>query len=499
MKFSAPPLRSLRLSGEFIKSLLTADTQRALRLRRENQKLGHYSNERNLKTPPSSSHNAREDSSRRRRKFFAIAIIFFASLGFRLLCWHDVRFEVWKVQTSVTNNYKSLAHLLRENGAASFFDRASTTSNPDLLGHPPGYPIFMAVAYKTINESDITIQILQMIGDSLAAALLFLIAAEIFPLSVAVMAGALAALSPQFCWNSVLLLPDTLAVLPILAAVWIVIRKPQQRSFWRMLAAGALIGVSCWLRANAFLLAPFLVLLIPFLVSRGRRLRLSLGLLAGVVLVIAPLTIRNAIVFGHFIPVSLGAGQTLVEGIGDYDTENKLGLPATDMELIRKEADESGKPAYANSLFSPDGVARDRARLKRGLDVIRQHPFWFAGVMLRRASSMIRLERTPLTSTAPVSTGWTRYPRLAERLLQKLFITAIILPFVIIGVIVLARLKLWRELAILLAVPCYYFCVQSALHTEYRYVLAVDYFLFVIVAVALYHISVAARLRFANR
>ena len=85
------------------------------------------------------------------------------------------------------------------------------------------------------------------------------------------------------------------------------------------------------------------------------------------------------------------------------------------------------------------------------------------------------------------------------RLLQKLFVTAIILPFVIGGLIILAGLRQWRELAILLAVPCYYFCAQSALHTEYRYVLAVDYFLFVVVAVAFYHVTLAARQRFANR
>jgi hypothetical protein len=42
----------------------------------------------------------------------------------------------------------------------------------------------------------------------------------------------------------------------------------------------------------------------------------------------------------------------------------------------------------------------------------------------------------------------------------------------------MARGKKWRALVVLLAVPVYYLCVQSALHTEYRYVLAVHYFLF---------------------
>ena len=43
---------------------------------------------------------------------------------------------------------------------------------------------------------------------------------------------------------------------------------------------------------------------------------------------------------------------------------------------------------------------------------------------------------------------------------------------------------------ILSVVPIYFFTVQSIVHTEYRYVLAVDYFLFAFVGMA---ISCAAR------
>ena len=40
-------------------------------------------------------------------------------------------------------------------------------------------------------------------------------------------------------------------------------------------------------------------------------------------------------------------------------------------------------------------------------------------------------------------------------------------------------------LIILSVVPLYYFTVQSAFHTEYRYVLAVNYFLFAFAAVVI--------------
>lgn len=293
-----------------------------------------------------------------RRVAAAAALIFLAAFGVRLLCWHDVRYEVVAVQTSVAENYKQMARLLIRNGAASFYDPSSATSVPDLLGHPPGYPFVLAALYAVFGEADAAAQMFQITCDSLAAALVFLIAAHLLRFGVGLIAGALAAMSPQFCWNSVLLLPDTLAVLPVLLAVYLLVRAVEGRVLVKALAAGALIGASCWLRANALLLAPFLALLVPFLFARGARLRPALLLVAGALLAVAPLTIRNAVVFRSFIPVSLGAGQTLIEGIGDYDPERRFGLPETDVELQRQEAEMHGRPEYATSLFGPDAIAR---------------------------------------------------------------------------------------------------------------------------------------------
>jgi hypothetical protein len=446
----------------------------------------------------------------RSRKLLIVALVFLTAFGVRLLNWQSNRAEVFGVQTSVALNYKHLASLLQQNGLASLYDPSSSTSNPDLLGHPPGYPILLSFVYRVAGNPDTTIQLLQLILDALSAVILFLIACELFPLAV----GLMAAFAPQFSWNSILLLPDSLAALPILLAVLLITRavvgqaflpvqsekaiqseKKDRQECLSYVIAGALVGVSCWLRANALLLAPFLALLFPLIYKRGKRLRPALLLVCGACLIIGPLTIRNAVVFGKFIPVSLGAGQTLIEGIADYNTDGTLGLPQTDMELIRGEAETFQRPDYANSLFTPDGPARDRARLARGFAVIRAHPVWFLGVMTRRAASMLRLERTPLRLQLSPSSS----PRLLQwplRVVQKLFITAIFLPLVLIGAGILVYQHRFQSLAILLAVPCYYFCTQSALHTEYRYVLVIHYFLFVLAALALYSIGCKVVQRF---
>jgi hypothetical protein len=70
--------------------------------------------------------------------------------------------------------------------------------------------------------------------------------------------------------------------------------------------------------------------------------------------------------------------------------------------------------------------------------------------------------------------------------LQKnIFNTGVLLPLVIGGVLLLTLARRGSALAALLSVPIYYLLVQSALSTEYRYILGIHYFLFVVAGVTL--------------
>jgi hypothetical protein len=546
---------------------------------------------------------------------------------------------VGKVQTAVTSDYRHVAQLLRQGGITSFLSSSSPLSDLNTLGHPPGYSILLAGVFSVFGESNTAIQFVQITCDALAAVMIFLIVAELLPLSAAVVAGMLSAFSPQFAWNSVLLLPDSLAVLPILLAIYCLVRAVHKPRLVTFLITGALIGLSCWLRANAMFLTFFIALVVPLLIKGERRWRFALAVVIGTWLIVLPLTIRNAIVFRRFIPLSLGAGQTLLEGISDYDPQSRFGIPNTDVGIMKQEAEQSQRPEYYGTLFNPDGVERERARLARGFGVIRSHPVWFSGVMARRAGSMLRLERSRLVSTEPpvtheldaienpqpistktatellaagttapkakattatngdalIVTGdsekhgeqflsplfpvkqsndyvfalpikiergrmkisvqdsvgkvysstivetleatspdaqptnqiklpfvaanderlrvvfsneasnppnpviqigpiklfelgpsrflWTRYPRFLVHGIQKIFLTAIMLPLAIIGLGLLTWRRRKTVLIVLLVVPVYFFLVQSIVHTEYRYVLAVDYFLFALAGV----------------
>jgi len=584
------------------------------------------------------------DRASLKRIAIASVAIFIIAFGIRLLSWHDTRREVGKVQTVVAADYQHVAWLLRQEGVRGFFSSSGPLADPNMLGHPPGYPIVIAIVWGVFGESNASIQLFQIVCDALAAVLIFLIGIELFPFAAGLLGGLLVSFAPQFSWNSVLLLPDTLAVFPLILAVYLLTRAMKRPHLVTLILAGACVGLSCWLRANALFMAPFLAASILLLFDKKRRLQFAGVFLAAALLAIAPLTIRNWIVFQHFIPVSLGAGQTMLEGISDYDPNRRFGIPNTDMGIMKMEAEEHNRPDYYSTLFAPDGIKRDRMRVARALDIIRYNPGWFLGVMVRRAGSMLRLERARRVSTDPpvsnqfaaldeaqriwvgppvqlsapttdrspgaefelasggeslqitsntgkyavqlktmpipvkknhdyllkvpalvyegrfaikvigshsneeyataivekaevkagqpqpaqvvelpfvsgiheslriafynaapegersvVSVGtaemfelgpasfmWTRYARLFVNGVQRIFITAVMLPLALVGLVILIWRRAVPALLLLLSVPVYYFCFQSLLHTEYRYVLAIQYFLLILTASALH-------------
>jgi hypothetical protein len=322
----------------------------------------------------------------------AVSMLFCLAIGVRSLYWQDSTAQILGGEMplhGLTSLYRDQATQMLEQGL--FFPSAAVDpADGRLISHPPGYPILIASVLRVFGEPDTTLRIIQILMDAGAAILIFLIALELFPFAAAVIAGSLAALSPHFAYYSILLLPDSMSALPILLAVYAIIRVKTKLGFSRAIAAGALIGVSCWLRSNALMLAPFVAVAVFVVFERARRARYGVALVGAAILVVAPITIRNWIVYHRFIPISLGAGITLMQGIADYDKGGRFGLPLTDEQTAEQEAERYGRPDYARHLWAPDGIDRDHHRFARGLSIVGENPGWFLTVMLRRMGFMLR-------------------------------------------------------------------------------------------------------------
>jgi hypothetical protein len=613
------------------------------------------------------------------RLIAACALVFLTALGVRLLHWQDTYIEIERGNTLLTGlvlHYQTEARRIVKEERL-LFPSDHDPSDARMLVHPPGHSILMAAMYgKNLSQRSYErLRLFQVLCDALACLVVFLIAAELFPMTSAVIGGLLAGLSPHLAQYSLWLSPDSLAVLPVLIAVYLVIKAIKRSYLPLVIGAGIMIGLSCWLRSNALLLAPFLGIGLLLVLERGKRLRYLLALIVTTILVISPITVRNWVVFGHFIPLSLGSGITLIEGIADYDPDGRFGMPIDDTIGAHKEAEWYGRPEYAGNLWVPDGVERDKARVARGSQIIRSNIGWFLGVVVHRAWSMLRyndslgdgrsynIASIPIVSAEPafghklslpsledsvwsnaavelhergkllseqametlidggrliqvtgdnseysnqftsapipvvkftdylltlqtdlergrmvakvtsddhkvtlasdpmildekarkkevkkakrmsgirstiesgssprtiqmafasgdredvrlvisnngttpdmlpnVKVGqaalyrlgatphiWSRFPRILIRGAQRnLFKTEHMVPAILIGIVLLSLGRRWRTILMLLLVPLYYLSIQSLLHTEYRYILAIHYFLFVIAAIPLY-------------
>lgn len=251
------------------------------------------------------------------------------------------------------------------------------------------------------------------------------------------------------------------------------------------LGAGALVGASCWLRANAMLLVFFwaLALLLFVQASWRRRLLLSASVTLAAMLLIAPVVVRNVLTFHAFVPTGLGAGTNLWEGIGETERgAREFGAAGNDREVIEQERAALNPPPGAPfDLYYPDGIRRDRERTRKAVAIIKQHPFWYAGTVAQRMAAVMKYAGEPngiygsaginITSKKCLPPQWQggvfALPITFLGMIQSV-LRYILLPLMLLG-LVLAWRSDWRISALILATVFYYLVVGSMMHTHIRY------------------------------
>jgi hypothetical protein len=217
---------------------------------------------------------------------------------------------------------------------------------------------------------------------------------------------------------------------------------------------------------------------------RKHRLLLSAGVFLGTLLVICPIVLRNYFTFPDFTPTGGTIGINLWEGLGETDLGRSNGFLLGDEKMLDRERIRMGLPEGTRIKAQwPDGIRRDKERAHEALFFIKQHPVWYAGVMLRRMWGMLKVAGEPLayygssginvTSEKCLPLNWqggvlAAYVN-ALGMIQSV-VRYLLLPIVVFGVYVAARRDLMVT-GILLSTVLYYLVPGSAAHTEIRYVL----------------------------
>jgi 4-amino-4-deoxy-L-arabinose transferase-like glycosyltransferase len=374
-------------------------------------------------------------------------------------------------------------------------------SRTDLVQYPPAFPWWIALIYRvTGNHSVYAVQRVQWILDLLLSMFLITgIAFTAFGWRAAMAASFLSAVSPLLAMYGAWPSSDALTSSLVLAATWMLLLAAKTAKIKWAIGAGLLLGAACWLRVNPLFLnltwAFGLLLLLP--TSWKERLRFSFALAVSSLLLVAPITLRNAIVFHEFLPNGLNVGVNLWEGLGETERGVAAGMVVSDQLMLEIERKKLNlPPEYPLTLAYPDGIRRDRERMRESLQMISAHPFWYVGVMGRRAARLLKIAGKPapyqasaginVTSKKCLSPAWQGgvVAMLVDTLgmmqsVIRYLILFLLLPGVWLGI---RRNRLGSSL--LLITVFYYLLTCSVGHTEMRYALPMYGVLFVFAGVA---------------
>lgn len=196
-----------------------------------------------------------------------------------------------------------------------------------LAYRPPGYPFFLAAVYKVFGLAHRVdaVRLVQAFTGTAAVALIAAIGWMLWAPVVGFVAAAIAAVYPPLVYVCESMYAEALFLPVMLASVAaaLMFRGSPLRLRWAV-ATGVLCGLAVLVRPNAAALAPALLLLI----WGARGARLSVRSLAApavalvcMALVIAPWTVRNALVLHKFVPVTTELGNTMA---GTYNDEARL-------------------------------------------------------------------------------------------------------------------------------------------------------------------------------
>jgi tetratricopeptide (TPR) repeat protein len=206
-------------------------------------------------------------------------------------------------------------HPVTDEAMYDIWAQALVAGEPFLNAYPyydsplPAY--FLAIVYGLFGHSYLAVRLVQVLLGTLNVLILYRIAQRLFDPTTAKVAGILAATYLPFLYYEGLLLKESVALFLLDSAVLLILgalARPTWLAFW---SVGVTVGLLSLSRINALALIAACLILIAISLRGRTGGRAALALLVGVVLVIAPATIRNKLVSGDWIPITVSGGQVL--------------------------------------------------------------------------------------------------------------------------------------------------------------------------------------------
>jgi 4-amino-4-deoxy-L-arabinose transferase-like glycosyltransferase len=248
----------------------------------------------------------------------------------------------------------------------------------------PLYPYLLGLLYAVLGHRIVLVYLIQILLAVAGCWALYRAGREMGGERAGLGAALLAALYGPFLFYDAQLLKESLAVTAAGFLLWALAAARSRSGLLRWIGAGAILGLLALLRENALLLLPFLLPLAWSGEDRWRGLaRRGGALVAGLVVALLPVALRNGIVGGDFLPTSSQGGVNFYIGNnGRADGTYQPIVPGKQIpELERKEPARLAEQALGRPLSAGEV---SRYWLHQGLDWAREHPGDFLRLQLRK-------------------------------------------------------------------------------------------------------------------
>lgn len=321
----------------------------------------------------------------------------------------------------------------------------------------PLYPLFLAAIYKIFGHDLFAVRLSQMLLGALICVMIYFIALRVFNKRVAVISALLGAFyGPFFYWAGELLIVTLVVFLDLLMLLILLeaFHNPR-RLYW--LLGGAALGLSSIARPNVLIFVPGLIVLILLMnkfrkTGTAARLRFVylLCFLAGILVVISPVTINNYTKAKDFVLISSQGGINFYMGNNPEADGRSAQPPArvvahgeflddtwlASVAYAEEAAGESLKPSQVSWFWYLEGVR-----------FILQDPWKWLKLMSRKFAYFWTGAEVTNNEDTYYFTRFSNVSRLLIWCKGLAFPFGLICPLALVGIIV--SRKHWRKLVLL--------------------------------------------------
>ncbi|MDA0746825.1 MAG: glycosyltransferase family 39 protein [bacterium] len=239
---------------------------------------------------------------------------------------------------------------------------------------PPLYALMLAGVYEVGGHNPDLVRLVQAVLGTVTCIFLYGIGRRIGGEATGLVAAGWGAVYPFFVFFSGVLMAETLLVFLTTAALCQALRLISFPTVWNAGLLGVVLGLGVLCKP---VLLPWAILLLwgqwrlADQEMRSKRIHLVVAL-AAIGLVVAPWTVRNALVTGHFVPVSSNFGMNLMIGNGPGAT----GRYQDEMDYL--------DVFHRMTASEEDAVEKDQLMARKAMGWIAGDPLRFLGLVIKK-------------------------------------------------------------------------------------------------------------------